>query len=383
MFAIITLWRSLLILTATVALVTSQTPAAAAAAPRIALVVGNADYEAITDLSNPLNDARLVRQTLEGLGFEVLYRENADRDSMERVISAFGQRLHNAGPSAVGLFYYAGHAVQSNGENYLLPTDVEARRESDLRFGAIRTSDLMAQMESSGVSNKIVILDACRTSPYTTSFGKSGSSGLSQIGLGNSEFFVAFAATAGNIADDGNAENSPYALALAKYLPFPDSEISNTFRLVRNEVSASTKQRQLPEIRSTLRQQFYFAGGSPALAQPDLGPPTGEAEVRMAAVNQESILGKWCTPGRSMGLQLEISANKIRYQLGREGTVFDIKGIRVSPDGTILVDWNKMGDTVTFEFGDFSASGKLMTQMRGKNEGDEDWKEYNLRLRRC
>jgi len=368
---------------AALALICQPVAAQSNAPPRLALVIGNGEYQSITSLSNPINDAKLIRDTLESLGFEVIYRENSDRASMERAVSAFSQRLYQAGPTATGLFYYAGHAVQSNGENYLLPSDIEARRESDLRFGAVRTSDVLAQMESSGINNKIVILDACRTNPFMRTFASNQVGGLSQIGLGNSEFFVAFAATAGNIAEDGNDDHSPYALALAKFLPTANSEISNTFRLIRNEVSAITNQQQLPETRSTLRQQFFFSGtgnGQPDSVTPLLNPEEPKDQV---AVTVDALLGRWCTPGRSMGMEISISRDKLRYKLGRDATVFDIRSIRLADDNSILLEWDKSGETVVFEFGDFSSSGKLMTQLRGKTGNENEWQDYNLRLRRC
>ena len=122
-------------------------PAAAATEQRIALVIGNARYEAGGTLANPVNDARLIRSTLERLNFDVVYREDATKAEMEKAIQQFTDRLAKAGSQGVGLVYYAGHGMQSGGENYLLPVDIRLSREADLRFYGVRAGDVLAQMD--------------------------------------------------------------------------------------------------------------------------------------------------------------------------------------------------------------------------------------------
>src|SRR6201996_620344 len=107
-----------------------------AAETRVALVIGNSDY-ASGPLPNPANDARLMAETLSKLGFEVISRRNADQNTMKRAIQEFGARLEKAGPAAVGLFYYAGHGVQLNGKNYLIPTTAHIQREADVEIEAV------------------------------------------------------------------------------------------------------------------------------------------------------------------------------------------------------------------------------------------------------
>lgn len=354
---------------------------AAAQERRIALIIGNAAYPTIGRLANPINDARLIRKTLEGLNFQVIYRENLDKAEMERAISAYSTLLTDAGPTGVGLFYYAGHAVQSNGENYLLPTDISMRRESDLRFSGVRLNDVLALMEAAPIGTRIVILDACRNSPFAAKFSNLRTSGLADIGLGSSEFFVAFAATAGNTADDGTGENGPFSAAVARRLATPNSEITNTFRLVRIDVSAATREKQVPEIRSTMRKQFFFAGGS-AKAPQDLAVLTAPEQVTKVPTLAD-IVGKWCEAGRGRGISLEIGANTVTFASEGEKTRFDLQGVKASPgDATLTLGWQSKGADVSIEFGEFDVDGKSMTQLRGRRSGQE-WKDYNLRFRRC
>lgn len=351
---------------------------------RIALVIGNNAYQNLPALTNPRNDARLIRQTLESLGFEVIYREDIGREAMQRVIAAYNKRLAEAGPTGVGLFYYAGHGIQSGGENFLIPVDSLLERETDLRVSGIKVSDLLTGMAGAGIGTKIVILDACRDNPFVGKQGRIGSAaGLADIGLGSNEFFLAYAATVGNVADDGGTENSPYALALARRLATRNSEISNTFRLVRVDVSAATHQSQLPETRTTLRREFYFSGSAPANQQPDRITAVEAPAVRMLTPVPSDLLGRWCTASRGGGTSFEITNNELRYILGPQSSVFGIQEIALLADGKLKMVWNDRRGLVEFEFGQFSANGQMMTQLRGRQGTDSEWHDYNLRLRKC
>ena len=138
--------------------------AAIAAETRIALVIGNSDYVS-GPLPNPANDAKMISETLNKLGFEVIARRNADQNTMKRAIQEFGSRLEKAGPAAVGLFYYAGHGVQLNGRNYLIPTTAQIEREGDVEIEAVSADWVIEQMRYARNRLNIVILDACRNTP--------------------------------------------------------------------------------------------------------------------------------------------------------------------------------------------------------------------------
>src|SRR5450631_2549940 len=139
-----------------------------AAETRIALVIGNSDY-ASGPLPNPANDAKLIGDALANLGFDVIARRNADQTTMKRAIQEFGARLEKAGPDSVGLFYYAGHGVQLNGRNYLIPTTARIEREGDVEIEAVSADWVIEQMRYARNRLNIVILYACRTNPFTRS----------------------------------------------------------------------------------------------------------------------------------------------------------------------------------------------------------------------
>lgn len=365
---------------------------------RIALVIGNAAYGDITPLKNPVNDARLMRDTLKNeLGFRVIYLENADKAQMDKAIREFGSRLADAGPKGVALFYYAGHGVQSGGQNFLLPLKTQVAREADLRLNAIRAEDVLSYMESAQSAVKIVILDACRDNPFAVRFRISNASrGLADIALGNSEFTVAYAATAGNTAEDGAGANSPYALALAKRLPTPDAEIFDILRMVRIDVSNATNGRQLPEARTTLRREVFFnrnAGGKrmaaiepPPVALPTSRAATPAAKGKPVQVAKLDITGKWCLATRNMEpiAAMKISDSALEYELTEGGnTRFGVRSIQANEHGNVELRWLNRQVPMVFEFGEFSPDGATMTQIRGRNEVDSDWKTYDRRFRRC
>ncbi len=349
---------------------------------RIALVIGNSGYAHARPLRNPVNDARLIRDTLEGLGFEVIYREDADRRAMERAIGVFSARLFEAGPEGVGVFYYAGHGVASGGENFLLPVDVSIQREADLRIAALRTGDVLAQMDGAGSAVKLVILDACRDNPFAAEFRAARAPrGLAQIGLGNTEFFVAYAATAGNVAEDGGGANSPYATALARRLPTIDSDLEATFRLIRVDVSNATGNRQFPETTSTMRRQFFM--------RPSSGPsivaahtPIDPTPMRPPPENF-SILGQWCEAGRGRNMSLSIGEGALVYGIDQMRASYPVRSIALQDNGVIELRWLNENAEVVFQFGDFSPDGAEMTQIRGRGEGESAWRDYGIRLRRC
>ena len=133
---------------------------------RIALVIGNSDYnQSGWELPNPVKDADLISDTLKGIGFEVTLVKNATEDEMEVAFQDHGARLQAAGTDAIGVFYYAGHGVQSEGLNYLVPVDANARTEQDLWRQAPRLGDALQYINRAGNSVNFVILDACRNNP--------------------------------------------------------------------------------------------------------------------------------------------------------------------------------------------------------------------------
>ena len=214
-----------------------QAGVAAESTLRVALVVGNGGYDPanIVRLDNPVNDARLMAATLERVGFEVSLVTDAGQDAMRRAIKAFGRRLRGAGASAVGLFYYAGHGVEAGGSNYLIPVGADVESAMDLQSDAVPAQWVLSRMEAAGNRLNMVILDACRNNPYAGQVRGSGGRGLARMDAPSGSL-IAYSAGPGQVAADGEGENSPYTLALAEALVEPGMKVEEVFKRVRVRV---------------------------------------------------------------------------------------------------------------------------------------------------
>ncbi len=231
--------------------------ATAMAEPRIALVVGNSAYGSVSALDNPVNDARLMAEKLEGLGFEVRHLSDSNQIDMKRAISQFGRDLRRGGEDAVGLFYYAGHGVQSFGSNYLLPVDVSLDDPADLDLMAVEARSVLHQMASANNKTNIVILDACRNNPFED-LADMDDNGLAEMKAPTGTF-LAYATDPGGVALDGETGNSPFTLSLAKHIETPGMAIEQLFKKVRVEVLDQTRGLQTPWDTSSLTQDFAFS----------------------------------------------------------------------------------------------------------------------------
>jgi formylglycine-generating enzyme required for sulfatase activity len=244
----------------------------AGAEPRVALVIANGDYGGdIGSLKNPVNDGKLIAAALQKVGFKVILVTNGDQRTMKKALTDFGQQLADAGPSSTGLFYYAGHGIQLNGENYLIPVHANIRREGDVDLEALSADAVLKELSFAASKVQIVILDACRNTPFTRSF-RGGTLGLAKVDapIGS---FVAYSTAPGSVAADGQGANSPFAGALAAELQKPGASIEEMFRNVRAKVIAETDSQQIPWDSSSLTAPFYFnkdfssAGSSAAADQ--------------------------------------------------------------------------------------------------------------------
>jgi TPR repeat protein len=237
----------------------------AAAGVRLALVLGNAKYEAVPALDNPSNDAADLAQALRRVGFEVIEQRDANREAMAKAVRDFSQRLRGAD---VALFFYAGHGLQMNGENYLLPVDARIETAADVRFNTINLSDIQQEMEGSGRAN-IIILDACRNNPFTEKLSRGGrgatTRGLGRIDATGEGSLIVYSTQPNNVALDGAGRNSPFTEALLKYVGTPGLEVRQMISKVRGDVLQATDRRQTPWDSSSLVGDVYLAG-APAAA---------------------------------------------------------------------------------------------------------------------
>jgi formylglycine-generating enzyme required for sulfatase activity len=252
------------------ALTALSSAAAVSAETRIALVIGNSEYSS-GPLPNPANDAKMIGETLSSLGFEVIARRNADQNTMKRAIQEFGSRLEKGGPSAVGLFYYAGHGVQLNGRNYLIPTTAQIEREGDVEIEAVSADWVIEQMRYARNRLNIVILDACRNNPFTRSM-RSVDHGLATMDA-PAGILIAYSTAPGAVAADGSGRNSPYTEALSQAMRDLHEPVEQVFKHVRVGVMGATSGRQVPWESSSLTGDFYFAAAPSKVPAPVQSAP--------------------------------------------------------------------------------------------------------------
>lgn len=237
----------------------------ASAERRLALVIGNGAYS-VGPLANPIHDASLIATTLANTGFEVTEARDLGYRDFQRIVIAFGRELRAAGEGTVGLVYYAGHAVQADGENYLIPVDADLQDELDLEIQTVEVSTLMRSLEKAGNRLNMVILDACRNNPFK-SVNRSGSRGLAKV---DAPFgtLLAYSTAPGDVAADGSGRNSPYTAALAKAIRTPGLPVEQLFKRVRVDVMERTGNQQVPWESSSLTGDFYFLAPSPTALAP-------------------------------------------------------------------------------------------------------------------
>lgn len=243
-----------------------------AAESRLALVIGNGGYEDAR-LNNPVNDAKLIADSLESLGFRVFRHADLDQRGIRRAVSDFGLAVEEAGEQSVSLVYYAGHGVQIEGENYLVPVGAQIRHERDVPIEAVSANDILNSLGHAKTRLNIVVLDACRNNPYARSF-RSGTRGLARMDAPQGTL-LAYSTSPGATASDGDGRNSPYALSLARAMNQPGLSIEEVFKRTRIGVMERTNDEQVPWESSSLTGYFTFMEGDSTQAQ--AGTPTQTA----------------------------------------------------------------------------------------------------------
>ena len=245
---------------------------------RLALVIGNGNYE-VSPLRNPPNDARAMAAALRECGFEVIERIDSDQRTMDEAIREFGRRLSHGG---VGVFYYAGHGMQVDGRNFLIPVGADIKAEDEVKYRAVDAGMVLGKMETAASRVNIVILDACRDNPFARSF-RTTTRGLKRMDapIGS---FIAYATEPGGVAADGEGQYGLYTSKLLEHIRTPGLPVELVFRRVRKSVTAATGDAQVPWDASSLRDDFFFvAGDSPSVTPPQARPePVPEPAVARA-----------------------------------------------------------------------------------------------------
>ena len=246
---------------------------------RIALVIGNSAYENVTALPNPANDAREIGKFLNSAGFEVIQATDLDHDEMIQVLQDFSAKIAERGPNTAAFVYYAGHGVQIDGDNYLVPVDAKITSEADVPTEAVRLVDVMATLQAVPSRIRMVVLDACRNNPFSTL--KDTGRGLAIVDAPNGSI-VAYSTAPGTEAFDGDDKNSPYAKAFLRLGSEQNLPIEQFFKKVRVVVNDTTGGKQTPWESSSLTSDFYFFGDTAVAAAKTVDP------VQVAQANAQA-----------------------------------------------------------------------------------------------
>jgi len=266
---------------------------AAIAQKRFAFVVGNGGYQNVAKLPNAINDANATTTVLREAGFDVVPALDSTLSGLRSSLDSFVGKLQQAGPGSTALVYYAGHAIQLDGSNYLLPIDVKPETSANIPAQALSLSDILRRLDATGAVAKIVILDACRNNPFAgqdlarglslqmvdgASDGVRSEAGLARIDS-KSGTFVAFATSPGATAADGTGANSPFTTALLRQMREPGLPIEQLFRRVRLDVHDSTSGQQIPWDTSSLITNFSFFERGAATPPAATAQPAGAVSL--------------------------------------------------------------------------------------------------------
>lgn len=249
----------------------------ACAGKRVALVIGMSNYQQVPQLTNPTRDAEAMANLFKRAGFDLV---DSERDlgiaALRRVVREFAETARDAD---IAVVYYAGHGMEMDGNNYLIPTDAKLLSDFDVQDETMSLDRVLRALDPAK-RLKLVILDACRDNPFAKTMKRSIATraigrGLAEIEPANSDTLVAFAAKAGAVASDGDGQNSPFATALLKHLIEPGLDLRIAFGRVRDDVLKSTGNRQEPFVYGSL------GGDTMALVPPKAAPVDPEAQARV------------------------------------------------------------------------------------------------------
>ncbi len=253
---------------------------------RLALVVGNKDYQYTSRLNNPVNDADDMATALQSLGFEVILKKNLTQNDFLRTIDEFGNRLQKYD---VGLFYFSGHGVQYAGENYLVPIDADVKAAPEIEYSCVKLGRTMAKMEGANLDVSLAFIDACRDNPFPNSSKSIVAKGLS-IPNNPPGSFVAFSTRAGSTADDNQqGRNGLFTSELLKYIVIPNLGIRGILDRTTKGVSTLSNKAQIPGRYDELTGDFVFVTTNNVVTNVEIPIRQEELEI----VGEPSIFSEW------------------------------------------------------------------------------------------
>jgi uncharacterized caspase-like protein len=249
---------------------------------RVALVLGNAAYQNAAKLPNPVNDGAVIAATLKHAGFDVVdSRQDLPAAETRRALREFADRARDAD---IAVVYYAGHGIEVEGSNYLIPVDAKLERDTDVYDEALSLDRVLLAIEPAK-KLRLVILDACRDNPFSKNMKRTVASraigqGLAKIEPTSPNVLIAYSAKAGSTAADGDGKNSPFTVALSKHLTTPGLDVRRAFGFVRDDVLKTTGNRQEPFVYGSLGGEDVPLVPAPAKAAPAAPAPSPQAEAR-------------------------------------------------------------------------------------------------------
>jgi Caspase domain len=255
------------------------------AAKRVALVIGNSAYRNVPALTNPVNDGAVIAATLKEAGFDVVdSRHDLPAVETRRALRDFADRARDAD---IAVIYYAGHGMEVDGTNYLIPVDAKLERDTDVFDEAFSLDRVLLAIEPAK-QLRLVILDACRDNPFSKSMKRTVAArgigrGLAKVEPASPNTLIAYSAKAGSTAQDGDDKNSPFTIALAKHLTTPGLDVRRAFGFVRDDVLRNTGNQQEPFVYGSLGGDdlpLVPAKAAPAAAAPVAPGPNPQAEAR-------------------------------------------------------------------------------------------------------
>jgi uncharacterized caspase-like protein len=237
-------------------------PTDAAAEARLALVIGQSAYRTVPELPNAANDAKGMAELLGNAGFTVMAAPNLAQNEMRQAISDFAGKVSASGADTVALVFYAGHGLQIDGENYLVPVDLDPKREADIPLQGVRLNDLLNTLGALPTRARIFMLDACRNNPFPALSGAGHGLAIVDTKAGAPGSFISYSTSPGAEAEDGSGADSPYTTAALTVAKQPNVPIEEVFKRIRIAVAQSTDGRQIPWESSSLTTDFKFFGES-------------------------------------------------------------------------------------------------------------------------
>jgi len=264
---------------------------------KYALVIGNGNYTGLSKLSNPVNDANDMTAALQGLGFTVDKVLDGNLDQIENAIIRLKNRL-SVSKNSYGFFFYAGHGVQSNGVNYLIPVGASISTENSLRDRAVSVQWALSELNDAGNELNVVVLDACRDNPFA--WARSGSRGLSVISNLPADSIVVYATSAGSTAADGTGRNGLFTAQLLKNINTPGLEVKEIFNRTGADVAQASNRQQIPAVYN----QFF--GNAYLGSAPVVSAPSPQSSVAVGSITVTSaIAGEILIDGKGTGINVK------------------------------------------------------------------------------